>query len=116
MEPVLGDAAGVIFELAEDGEAEFFVEGTGLEVEGVKPDAGEVAGAGDGFGLLHEGAAEAGAAEGFGNDEHVDEEPVVAGEAPEAAEDDAFWVFDEEAERLVVMGWGGGCVVGEEGR
>ncbi len=95
----------MILELAEDGEAELFVEGASLEVEGVEPDAGEITGAGDLLGLPHEVCAEAMAAEGFGDEEELDEEPFVAGEAGETADDGTLRVFDEKGERMMVCRW-----------
>jgi hypothetical protein len=72
----------VVFQFAEDGVAELLVEAEGLEVEGVKPDSGAVALAGNVFGLLHEAGSGAYCAEMFRDKEEFHEKPFVGGATP----------------------------------
>jgi thiamine-phosphate pyrophosphorylase len=104
----------MVFQLAEDGVAEFLVEAEGLKGKGVQPDAGALALAGDVFGLVDELAADAGAAQVFGDKEEFDEEPFVGGASPEAAYGSAVLVLEEEPKETVVgVGRGRKVVVDE---
>ena len=92
----------MVFEFAEDGVAEFLVEAEGLEGEGVEPDSGAVALAGNVFGLLHEARAGARAAQVGGDEEEFNEEPFIGGATPEAANGVAVLVLEEQAEEAEV--------------
>src|ERR1700728_4419378 len=92
----------MIFQFAEDGVAEFLVEAESLEGKRVQPDAGAVALAGNVFGLLHEAGTGACSTQVFGDKEEFDEEPLVGGATPEAADGVALLVLEEQAEEVVV--------------
>ena len=100
----------MVLQFAEDGVAEFLVEAEGLEGERVEPYAGAVAMAGNVFGLLHEARSGACSTEMFGDEEELDEEPLIGGAAPETADGGAVFVLEEQAEETVV-GVGGGLEV-----
>ncbi len=90
----------MVLKLAEDGVAELAVEVEGLGVEGIEPEAGEAASAGDGFGLAQEAGTQPLAAEVLGDEEQLDEEPLVGAAAPEAAYGEGGFVLEEQTEEL----------------
>jgi hypothetical protein len=54
---------------------------------------------------VHQRGAEALAAELLGDEEELDEEPLVGGTAPKAADGAACVVFEEDAQQLEVGRW-----------
>jgi thiamine-phosphate pyrophosphorylase len=92
----------MVLEFTEDGVAEFLVEAESLKGEGVQPEAGAIALAGDVFGLMDELASDAGAAQVFGDKEEFDEEPFVGGATPETADGSTVLVLEQQAEDAVI--------------